>query len=57
MTTDLSGCSDSAFPDFSWDDFESILLSTEEQANPLVRGHVLVELQRLAVCQSDIVDN
>ena len=23
MTTDLSGCSDDAFPEFPWDDFES----------------------------------
>ena len=30
MTTDLSGCADSGFPDFPWDDFESILQSTEE---------------------------
>ena len=37
MTTDLPGCSDSALPDFLWDEFESILLSSEEQANPLVR--------------------
>ena len=30
MTTDLSGASDSAFPGFPWDYFESMLLSTEE---------------------------
>ena len=38
MTTDLSGCSDSAFPDFPWDDFESLLLSPDEQVDPLVMG-------------------
>ena len=36
MTTDLSGCADSGFPDFPWDDFDSILQSTE--AYPLDRG-------------------
>ena len=38
MTTDLSGCSDNAFPDFPWDNFESLLLSADEQADPLVMG-------------------
>ena len=38
MTTDLSGCSDSAFADFLWDDFESLLLSPDEQVDPLVMG-------------------
>ena len=36
MTTDLSDCADSGFPDFPWDDFDSILQSTE--ADPLDRG-------------------
>ena len=38
MTTVLSGCSHSAFPDFPWDDFESLLLSPDEQVDPLVMG-------------------
>ena len=38
MTTDLSGCTDSAFPDFPWDDFESLLLSADAQADTLVIG-------------------
>ena len=36
MTTDLSGCSNNAFPDFPWGDFESLLLSADEQGDPLV---------------------
>ena len=36
MTTDLSGCTDSVFPDFPWDDFESLLLLADEQPDPLV---------------------
>ena len=38
ITTDLYGFTDSELPDFPWDDFESILQSTEEQADPLDRG-------------------
>ena len=38
MTTDLSGCSDNAFPEFPWDDFESLLITADEQADPLVMG-------------------
>ena len=38
MTTDLSGCPDSAFPDFPWDDYESLLQSSDDQADPLVMG-------------------
>ena len=36
ITTDLSGCEDSGFPDFPWDDFDIILQSTE--ADPSDRG-------------------
>ena len=38
LTTDLPYCTDSEFPIFPWDELESILQSTEEQANPLDRG-------------------
>ena len=51
MTTDLSGCSDRVFPYFPKDDFDSILLSTEDQANPLVGGRILVKLQNTKVRQ------
>ena len=37
MTTDLSGYAESEISDFHWDDFESIMESTEVQINPLDR--------------------
>ena len=46
MTTDLSGCSDDAFQEFPWDDFESLLLTADEQADPLVMGAGPSEGQR-----------
>ena len=38
MTKELSDFTDSDFPAFPWDDFESIMQMTEIQTNPLDRG-------------------
>ena len=38
LTTDLSGCANSEFPDIPWDDFNSIFQMAEDQADPLNRG-------------------
>ena len=37
-TTELSDCTDSDFPAFPWDDFESIMQMTESQTISLDRG-------------------